>query len=54
MLLAQKSKPVALGRKRKKHELAQFHIKGDERMEFEEEKKDKDDGESAKVDHSVQ
>ena len=45
MLLAQKSKPVALGRKRKRHALAEFPAQKDHKMEDEESKNDKDDGE---------
>ena len=44
MLLAQKSKPVAAGRKRKKHALAEFPAQMDQKMEEQEESKDGDEG----------
>ena len=45
MLLAQKSKPVAVGRKRKRHAIAEFPAQVDQKMEYEEEKKEEDDKE---------
>ena len=45
MLLAQKSKLVVQGRRRRKHELAAMPTPNVERMEVEERKEDKDNGE---------
>ena len=45
MLLAQKSKPVVQGRKRRKHELAALPVPSEEKMDVEETKEDKDNGE---------
>ena len=47
MLLAQKSKPVVSGRKRKKHELAPLVKPADERMQYEERKDEEVEGEPA-------
>ena len=45
MLLAQKSKPVAIGRKRKRHDLAAIPGQADAEMEQEEVKHDEDEAE---------
>ena len=45
MLLAQKSKPVTHGRKRRKHELASVPVPTTEALDVEETKQDKESGE---------